>query len=152
MRVGTSKFGPNAGEGLFLKVPAKAGSTVAFYNGVRIPPGEVSPVQNSAYQIYLDWTASRVTTSEFLDILPQHQSLDNYCASLGHKINHSFEPNCRWDNIEHPTFGRVPRIVTMVDLEAGEEVTCHYMINIGEAYDHKDFKWYADLWDHMSAK
>ena len=32
---GNSTFGSGAGDGLFLKVPVKAGDTVAFYNGIR---------------------------------------------------------------------------------------------------------------------
>ena len=58
-----------------------------------------------------------------MDIPPDFVSLNRYKASLAHKINHSFDPNCRWGVINHPTFGRVPRVVTMKDLKAGE-VTC----------------------------
>ena len=57
---GNSTFGSGAGDGLFLKVPVKAGDTVAFYNGIRIPAGERSPVDDSSYQIYLDWSVSKV--------------------------------------------------------------------------------------------
>ena len=57
---GNSNFGSEAGDGLFLKVGVKAGTTVSFYNGIRIPAGERSPVDDSSYQIYLDWTVSKV--------------------------------------------------------------------------------------------
>ena len=30
-----------------------------------------------------------------MDIPPEYVSLNKYTASLGHKINHSFDPNCR---------------------------------------------------------
>ena len=41
----------------------------------------------------------------------------------------------RWGVIEHPTFGRVPRVVTIKDLKAGQELSCHYMIDMEEAAD-----------------
>ena len=41
----------------------------------------------------------------------------------------------RWGVIEHPTFGRVPRVVTVKDLKAGQELFCHYMIDMEGAAD-----------------
>jgi len=40
-----------------------------------------------------------------------------------------------WGVIEHPTFGRVPRVVTVKDLKAGQELFCHYMIDMEGAAD-----------------
>ena len=60
---GASTFGSGAGDGLFLKTAVKAGATVSFYNGIRIPAGERSPVDDSSYQIYLDWSISKVSIS-----------------------------------------------------------------------------------------
>ena len=53
--------------------------------------------------------------------------------------------------MEHPTFGRVPRVVTLKDMKAGTELTCHYMICMEEA-SAPDAKmtWYVDLWDKFS--
>ena len=87
-----------------------------------------------------------------MDILPECVSLEAYNATLGHKINHSFEPNCKWDVVVHPVFGRIPRIVTLMDLEVGTELTCHYMINMEEAANLEDHKWYVDLWEDFSKK
>ena len=89
--------------------------------------------------------------SEYLDILPECRDVGVYDASLGHKINHSFAPNCRWETAVHPTFGRIPRIVTLMDLEAGSELTCHYMINMEEASASDDHQWYMQLWEQFSA-
>jgi len=140
-----------AGDGLFLKKNVKANTTVAFYNGIRVRPGEKAAFANSGYQIFVDWNKRSEVTSDYMDIPPEYVSLNRYTASLGHKINHSFDPNCRWGTVEHPTFGRVPRVVTIKDLKAGTELTCHYMIDMEEAvecYDH--LKWYVDLWDEFS--
>ena len=35
-----------------------------------------------------------------LDIPNGHQGLEKYCASLGHKANHSFVPNAEWALVE----------------------------------------------------
>lgn len=148
---GKSRMGDNAGDGLFLKKDVKANTTISFYNGIRVKPGEHSPFENSGYQIYVDWNKAGEVTSDFMDIPPEYISLNKYRASLGHKINHSFDPNCRWGTMEHPTFGRVPRVVTLKDMKAGTELTCHYMICMEEA-SAPDAKmtWYVDLWDKFS--
>ena len=78
-------------------------------------------------------------------------SLQNYRASLGHKINHSFQPNCKWDQIIHPTFGRIPSVITLMDLKAGTELTCHYMIDMQEASGIDHLKWYVDLWEELTS-
>ena len=57
----TSKLNDNAGDGLFLRVWVQKGTTVAFYNGIRINPKDgPAPFQSSSYQIYLDWSESKV--------------------------------------------------------------------------------------------
>jgi hypothetical protein len=54
----------------------------------------------------------------------------------------------RYGIIEHPTFGRVPRVITLVDLPAGTELSVHYMIDIGDtSADLGHIQWYVDLWE-----
>ena len=53
-------MGDNAGDGLFLKKDVKANTTISFYNGIRIKPGEQSPLENSGYQIFVDWNKAGV--------------------------------------------------------------------------------------------
>ena len=89
---------------------------------------------------------------EYLDIPPECVPLENYRASLGHKINHSFQPNCKWDQMLHPTFGRIPSVITLMDLKAGTELTCHYMIDMQEAAGMACLEWYIDLWDKFSSQ
>ena len=88
---------------------------------------------------------------EYLDLPPECVSLNNYRASLGHKINHSFQPNCKWDQFVHPTFGRIPSIITIMDLKAGTELTCHYMIDMQEASSVEHLQWYVELWDQLTS-
>jgi len=133
--VGQSKMSEFAGDGLYVKRDVPANTTISFYNGIRVQPGEQPPWSNGGYQIYVDWNKTSVITSELMDIPPDYVPAKRYKASLAHKINHSFDPNCRWGVIEHPTFGRVPRVVTIKDLKAGQELSCHYMMDMGECFD-----------------
>ena len=57
--------------------------------------------------------------SDYMDIPPHYVSLENYRATLAHKINHSFTPNCGWDTIEHPVFGKIPSVVALTDVQRG---------------------------------
>ena len=41
-----------------------------------------------------------------LDIPAWATSTAAYCASLAHKANHSFNPNCQFVVFDHPKFGR----------------------------------------------
>ena len=92
----------------------------------------------------------QVVRSDYMDIPEEYICLNNYRASLGHKINHSFKPNCKWEVIEHPVFGRIPKIITLVDVPAEEELTCHYMIDMKEAERSERLRWYVEAWDKMN--
>ncbi len=54
VRAGRSEMSEDAGDGLFLKKAAKANTTVAFYNGIRVRPGEEAPHQSTGFQIFID--------------------------------------------------------------------------------------------------
>ena len=40
-----------------------------------------------------------------------------YCATLGHKANHSFTPNGSFDLFEHPRFGLIRAILSLEDIK-----------------------------------
>lgn len=48
-----------------------------------------------------DWALNGNTISldddTVIDVPPPFDAVKRYCASLGHKANHSFTPNCRYD-------------------------------------------------------
>ncbi len=54
-----------------------------------------------------------------MDIPEKYRSIDAYRATVGHKINHSFTPNCVWGNMLHPVFGRIPSITALTDIKTG---------------------------------
>ena len=69
------------------------------------------------------------------------RSLTNYCASLAHKTNHSFIPNCEFGEFHHPRFGLVPCLQAIHSIAAGEEIFVWY----GYELDYCP-AWYMDAW------
>lgn len=53
--------------------------------------------------------------------------------------------------ILHPTFGRIPSVITLMDLKAGTELTCHYMIDMQEASNIEHLQWYVNLWEELTS-
>ena len=94
---------PNSGEGIYAKTDLTKDTIVAFYNGVRIPyeilgrPPE--KWSNSGYKIHVnaDWISGLR-----MDIPEEYIDLSVYQATLGHKLNHSFEANCFAWFFDHP--------------------------------------------------
>lgn len=94
-----------AGQGLFMLKTVPAETIVAFYSGIRIPDSECDTDDTwdeCSYRIFVD-----EESEERMDIPSEYLDLDKYCATLGHKVNHSFHPNCDFSTFEHPRFGRL---------------------------------------------
>ena len=50
-----------------------------------------------------------------------------YNATLGHKVNHSFEPNSEFILFSsHPILGTVMALAAMEDMTPGQELTVNY--------------------------
>ncbi|XP_054648524.1 histone-lysine N-methyltransferase SETD7 [Dunckerocampus dactyliophorus] len=114
-----------AGQGLFAKTDAERATVMAFYNGVRITHSEVDK---------RDWSLNGNTISldedTVIDVPQPFDQTERYCASLGHKANHSFTPNCKYDVCVHPRFGSIKCIRTLRAVQKDEELTVAY------GYDH----------------
>jgi len=123
----------NAGEGLFAKVDIDVGTVISFYNGVRVRSGH-DWEKPTPYKMMLDDTSD-------IDLPENMTSLDNYRATLGHKVCHSFEPNCETDIFYHPRFGLVRCIATIENIKAGEEILINYGYNLSYSPT-----WYKVAW------
>ena len=75
---------------------------------------------------------------------PQLQASHRYSATLGHKINHSFRPNCVWATALHPCYGRVPAVKTLVAVAARDELLVDYMMD-------PQPDWYWRVWEEANS-
>ncbi len=125
-----------AGEGLFAKCDAAPGTLMALFNGVRIRRWSRDAFFNewSDYSITLDSEIS-------LDIPDKWCRAAAYCATLGHKTCHSFEPNCQFAKIFHPRFGMIMSVFTSKYVGKGDELLVNYRYPIRTAPE-----WYRNLW------
>ena len=76
---------------MFLKQPIKAKTIVAFYNGIRMDGLEPDDVDwdERGYRIMLG-------DNMRMDIPLDMRSTTQYRATLAHKVQHSFNPNCEF--------------------------------------------------------
>ena len=75
-----------------------------------------------------------------IDIPPEYVISKAYKASAAHKCNHSFTPNAKFFLFEHPRFGAIPALQTLLSVKEGEEITVSYDYNMDDAPP-----WYQDL-------
>jgi hypothetical protein len=82
---------PDAGQGLFAKCRIDRCTVVAFYNGVRTKEDgyedddadfDISKLKDEDHRYRLN-----LSYNEELDVPIEMANLENYCATLGHKVN-----------------------------------------------------------------
>ena len=61
-----------------------------------------------------------------LDVPREWSCCDTYCATLGHKANHSSNPNSRYDVFDHPIYGCIKCVRALRDIPALQEITVDY--------------------------
>ena len=130
------------GDGLLARRDLAAGTVAAFYHGLLLPPGQPSPNSSSAYMIFMDWAGHGLYPDcHSMDIPEQFWPAEAYCASLAHKTNHSFRPNCEFGRFQHPVFGLACLALrTLVPVQAGTELFVHYRYTASYAP-----QWFLDL-------
>jgi len=140
------------GQGLFANTDIPTDTIVAFYNGIRMTPEEKSPWEDRAYSIVVEWEEKKlafpfpwVSVADHMDLPPKYHTSESYTSTLAHKLNHSFVPNCRWSNMDHPCYGLLPAILTLEPIKEGEELTVHYQMNMEGAPE-----WYLQCWEEQS--
>ena len=84
-----------------------------------------------------------------LDIPKSFESKDIYKASLGHKINHHFQPNVNITPIFHPRFGDILGIISIKPITKNEELFLNYEYDLRNEWTPK---WYIDYWKSLPFK
>ena len=110
---------PNAGEGLFAKTDIQPGKVVAYFNGVA---KDICDQELDSSDYSISCSGPDQTVRMILDIPDRCRSTDVYCATLAHKICHSFSPNASYSNAFHPRFGNIRCVVSLKKISAGEEI------------------------------
>ena len=88
VEIGKSQM-PNAGQGLFAKTRIDRCTVVAFYNGVRTKEeGYEDEEDEYDYKNKEEEHRYRLNLSydEELDVPKEMANIENYCATLGHKV------------------------------------------------------------------
>ena len=79
---------------------------------------------------------------------PLNQFLFSYNATLGHKVNHSFQPNSEFVLFSaHPVLGTIMGLTALNDLPAFTEVSVNYGYNFTTEPDQP--QWFKDLWEEF---
>ena len=104
------------GDGLFARKILEKGRVVSYYNGFKIPSDSIKEAylrkmnnDDQDFEEYLERKSYLIAldTEYDLDIPPWiANNSDSYVATLGHKINHWFKPNCYFGWAVHPLYGR----------------------------------------------
>ena len=67
-----------------------------------------------------------LTDEVCIDVPPKWSKTSEYCASLGHKANHSAQHNAEYTLAFHPRFGDIKALRAMRGIRKGEEVFVDY--------------------------
>ena len=83
-----------------------------------------------------------------INVPPHNSNGLTYNGSLGHKVNHSFEPNSFYTLFDSPRYGLVQAVKTLRDVTKGEELFANYDYKIDSLGQPK---WYRDLYRSVLA-
>lgn len=131
---------PQGGEGLFAKKDFETGEIVALYNGIKIKTSTYASehMPHSDYRIRLNGDID-------MDIPNGYHKINQYCATLAHKANHTFTPNSEWTLYEHPRFGLIRSLTARTAIKKDEEILVNYQMCLA-----KSPEWYRCVWlQHM---
>jgi len=137
------------GEGVFARHTLQKGAVALIFNGYKVPLGESNiEWEKETEESLYDRLAYNIHMPQeedfFLDFPPSKADLRVYCASLGHKVNHSFVPNAEFSTIYHPRWGRVRSVVTLREVASGEELLVDYGYDLIRCP-----AWFRQLWNQQ---
>lgn len=137
--------GVEAGDGLFAKRDLTMGSIIVLYAGFMVKDSQKIYTKNMT----LDERELRhknlltFNKSHDLDLpAPHYDNIVNYRASLGHKVNHSFQPNSRFGYVKNPRFGETRCLAATKNIYKGQEILVNYSYSLTGAHIPR---WYRKL-------
>ena len=133
-----------ANEGLFVKRNIKKGELISFYSGYlntcaalldhllmdRRVGRSINRLNQNALAVYDTLQPEKTFHKLCITVPLEFSSLEKYQGTLGHKANHSPDPNAKITLYStHPVLGTVMCLVALEDISSGEEVLCNYGYN-----------------------
>jgi len=84
-----------------------------------------------------------------IDVPPElGNDVNRYNATLGHKVNHSFEPNSEFELFPcHPVLGTIMSLVALDNIKVGQEITVNYGLNYTRDKDQP--QWFINQWNNF---
>ena len=68
-----------------------------------------------------------MSQSTYINIPQEYSDISKYRSTLGHFVNHSFRrANAYYGRAIHPRHGTVIAIITLEDIQKGNEILCSY--------------------------
>ncbi len=123
-RLAVVQVSPAKGRGVIARKAIKAGTVIDVAHVLLISPEEWKLIkQTRLYDFAFEWSGEGTGLTHALAMGP------------GEFINHSYEPNARYD-MDHES--KVITFTTIKNISAGEEITVNYN---GDA-DNKDKLWF----------
>ena len=86
---------PLAGEGLYTRIRIGLNELVALYNGFRLPAVTLRSKALDQEASYNYDYRIKLNSEDDVDVPENYRKLEEYRATMAHKSNHSFNPNCR---------------------------------------------------------
>ena len=87
----------------------------------------------------------QVNANLYFHIPEQYWNITEFRSTLGHKVNHSFQPNkikAMFKHAFNPTFGNIGSVVATTNIKKGEEVLVNYHYLPGRWVP----EWYSSLY------
>ena len=167
--------------GLFSIRRIPKGTLVSYFNGFKVPEGYVMDsyiqklngkenfenmkIEDPLFMEYVNRKSYLIALDpdHDLDIPPEiANDSEKYRATLGHKVNHWFQPNSYFSWAVHPLYGRsvlirkafeknisnfrIRSLVSLREIKAGEEITVDYDYDLDDRFTPQ---WYKNLHKHF---
>ena len=150
-----SKSKGGKGDGVFARRSFHPGDLVSYFNGIKTTEEKMfhekmtSEEESHAAAYYFGLGSNvpayfNIPEEMELDIPDPYRSVEEYRTTLGHKVNHQFDPrtNVEFDTVHHPVFGVIVCLIASKDIEVDEELFVNYHYGLEDAA-----QWYRDLYD-----
>jgi len=144
------------GEGIFARRPFLPGQLVSYFNGIRVTEDQMfhdnmtkeEEYEMGRYYFGLGYTSPYswgIPSALNIDIPERYRSIVDYRTTLGHKVNHKFDPesNTEFTVVKHPLFGPICALVATKVIDIDEELFVDYNYDV-DALDAPQWKWFKD--------